>query len=372
MIEPETLPDASSSILRRAGASAAYVSEITKQRTDRRGEVTMMANGPSMTSPFQMVLGEGFAARDPGVSLLTRGPSEPSAASAPPISFSAAANRTTFRAGEPILIRLTIGNTSDIEYKIGGGPGWGRQLAVMTVGADGKVSWIPPDVPHFDTDLGPMRVPPWFFVGSIAPQQSQHVLHMIETREMKPGPVAIRAVLLQQGPELWTPDVSVDILEAREGEASSTLSPDEQSFVYKNVGRCHNDSKAGLLGARWQPHHETLVRLVTKSVASDEQSLACEYALYAGVLQAIDATASPADIRLAEEAAEALQKRFPNSWLRAYAYGMLCTVYLERGNAEKARTFAEKGLKLPESDPLFQNLGIMEKLERLGATPIHR
>lgn len=303
-----------------------------------------------------------------GVSLLTGGPPEPSAASALPISFSAAANGTSFRAGEPILMRLTLTNISNIEYKVGGGLGWGRGLMIVTVSAEGKVGWIAPDVPHFDTDLGGILVPPWFFVGSVAPQQSQQVLYMIETGGMKPGPVAIRAVLVQRRPELWTPDVSVDILKAREGEPSSTLSTDEQSFVYKNVGRCHNHSRAGLLGARWQTYHERVVCLVTKAVRSDEQSFACEYALYAGVLQAIDATASPADIRLAEEAAEALEKRFPNSWLRAYAYGILCTVYLERGNAEKARAFAEKGLKLPESNPLFQNLGIMEKLEKLEAS----
>jgi hypothetical protein len=71
------------------------------------------------------------------------------------------------------------------------------------------------------------------------------------------------------------------------------------------------------------------------------------------------------DIELAEEAAETLARRFPDSWLRAYAYGMLCTVHLERGNSEKARAFAEKGLKLPESNPLFHNLGIIEKLEKL-------
>ena len=102
-------------------------------------------------------------------------------------------------------------------------------------------------------------------------------------------------------------------------------------------------------------------------MASHESSLACEYAIYAGVLQSIHVLATAEDIKLAEEAAKALARRFPDSWLRAYAYGMLATVHFEKSNSEKARAFAEKGLKLPESDPLFHNLGIMDRLEKLKA-----
>ena len=289
-----------------------------------------------------------------------------SAELAPPgIKFEMQTNRSQYEIGTPMLVKLTLRNVGEADYEIMDKAGWGRSFRISSVNDGGLRSPVRSDVPHVEE----FYMPPYFFCGSLSPAEAQSIVHFVRTVPMMPGWVTFHAYFFQRGLRALTPEVPLKIIGGVKEEAGSgpaTLNPDERSFIYRCVCHRHNSFWRGRKTQPGRgPDHENLVAIVRKAMASDEASLPCEYALYAGVVQAIDVMASVDDVKLAEEAVEALEKRFPNSWLRTYTYAMLSTVHFERGNVEKARSFAGKGSKLPESNPLFQNLGIMEKLQKL-------
>jgi hypothetical protein len=314
----------------------------------------------------------GYSSLIVGLCVMLAELAAPAAEEAFPVEFVMEASAARYETATPVLVRLTLRNAGSTAFQIIGEAGWGRSFNLLREDEAGRRELVPPDVPHVED----FYMPPYFFRGELPPSRSQCIIHFVPTDLMTLGRVHLKAFFFQRGRIAFTWELPVEIVGGAKndkGRGPATLSPGEQAFIYSYVPRRHNSFWRGPKAVHARvPDHGELVSIVRKAIASGEASLACEYALYAGVLQVIRLAAQPDDIKLAEEAAEALEKRFPNSWLRAYAYGMLCTVYLERGNAEKARTLAEKGLKLPESDPLFHNLGIMEKLERLGATPMHR
>ncbi len=309
-----------------------------------------MVYGFSLISQFWLMLTLGGAA--------ARAP-------APSLHFSVEVHRSEYVVGVPILAKLTLNNGGPRDYRLRGAVGWGRQLQVAHTDDTETGEFLPPDITQFEG----IYSPPYYFIGTIPPRASQYLVHMINTTRMKPGRLNLKALMRLNRETLWTPEATVRLMGRPKdggGRESSCLSPDEQAFICKYVPRRHNRFYRGRKDTPGLAQHRAeLSRIVSKAMASHESSLACEYAIYSGVLQCIHVVATDDDIKLADEAAEVLAKRFPDSWLRAYAYGMLATVHFEKGNSEKARAFAEKGLKLPESKPLFHNLGIMDRLEKL-------
>lgn len=285
--------------------------------------------------------------------------------SSPAIEFSIMARSTQYVAGTPILVKVEIHNAGVNTCKTLGGVGWGRKLLIFTRHEGGVEKVISPDV----LQMGTSYIPAHVFTFDLPAGGTQSIVHIIQTKTMFQGRLSLRALIFQHREPLWTPEVTVKLLdEKNNGKKHGLLSPEEESVVYDYIPRRHNRFDRHLNISRGpRSLHPKLVSIVKKAVVSNDVSIACEYALYAGVLLAIDAKATADDIKLAEEAAEAFAKRFPDSWLRAYAYAMLSTVHFERGNSEKARAFAQQGLKLPESNPLFHNLGIMDSLEKLKA-----
>ncbi len=280
--------------------------------------------------------------------------------SPPPIEFSIEANRTECVVGMPILLKLSLRNAGSMDYEIIGELGWAQGLTILSRREGAELTPLPYRDYVRHSDVGPILT--YFFTGRLAPGEVQVILHMVPTDGMSPGPLRFKAELrLRQRPHrLETAEITVNILEKPESVRPGPFTNQEEALIYKYVVRKHNRFERGV--------PSEVVSLLRKGILSDQAGPVSEYALYAGVFQAIGHFTTPEDVKLAEEAAEALSKRFPDSWLRAHAYALLFWAHFKKGNFEKARGFAVKGLQFPESNPLFQNLGIMEKLEKLSAS----
>lgn len=269
-------------------------------------------------------------------------------AATPPVTvqFTAEVNQRTTVTGIPLLLRMTLRNDGQDAYRVIGQPGWGRGVEVLVGTEGGELQALQPDVRHLDTDLGARYKPVYFFGGTLAAGATQHVLQMIDTGRMKGGVVRVKAVVIQGAKRIESPEVSVRLLEAPAEDVALTLDEQIRGPVFRWIPSLHNHP-----GATWQ--WEELSPLLLKAVTSKGVTIDCEYALYAAALQTMPARANLAQCELAEHAAREFLERFPHSWLRAHVCAALFRTYVVRALAAM-----EAGAKIPEAQPLFDNLGI--------------
>ncbi len=259
------------------------------------------------------------------------------------------------------MIRLTLENVGKEDYTIRGGPGWGRYLTFKASENGKEFHRIPidPHVTHGDTGHGPLYHPKFFFTGVLPPGGSQHIVHIIQTKDMEAGELELKAIVWQKEVMLEAV-VKLKLVEGGDEGGHSVFKEKEKRLIHKRVVYLHN--RLGCRGGR-SVHisdHERLKPMVEKAIKSEEKSTDVEYAVYLGVLRGFARQATQEDLDLADQAVQTLVKRFPKSWLRAHVYAALYMIH-----GDKRRDAYEEGRKLPESQPLYKNVGIESDPKKL-------
>ena len=278
----------------------------------------------------------------------------------PQLEFTIEANSGEYAAGTPVALRLTLRNVASEDYDIEFETGWGTGVTIQFAreGEEFKYLNQEPYVIHGDTEIGPVYMPHFCFVGRLAPGEEQHILHVIRAEDLGVGTIRLKASFHGRGLRLESGEVTVVIAESPADAGKETYSGEELSRLYSYVVRYHNGFD---LEQRFAGEHTPLVATVEKALAGEGQTLDVEYALYAGVLQAMTNSPSAEDVILAERCFETLTKRLPDSWFRAHAQAALAAAHLSR-----AHVLAEGVAEQP--GPLRDNLGIRGWLDAVRST----
>jgi len=248
--------------------------------------------------------------------------------------FSIESTSTQSVVGAPILLKLTLQNPQKEDYTIKGEPGWGRDLSILCAQGGAPFQWLAPNVQRMETEAGYVYRPTYSFAGRLGSDKSQCLLQLIQIQDARPGSLRLKAVL-NQGILLNSEEVVVSLVEAEETQTNRALTAVQKRLLYREVSRFHNR-----FGYR---RSSDLGPIIEKAKASSETTVETEYALYAGVLQGISGDATNEDRALAKESAKAF------------------LVHRKEGDTEAAELALKAGQALPESYPLFQNLGLVEE-----------
>lgn len=240
------------------------------------------------------------------------------------LQFSIEAARKEYTRGTPILVRIRLHNADAEPYVLTAplpegappapmrGLGWGRGLGIYGAAAAEEFKELPRDAPHGDTELGPLYMPVYRFKGLLDPGGSQSILHFIRRPEFPAGVRRFQAVLYLRGRKIETPEIAVEIREATEQDLA-LFTPEERRTINWYAAGLHNHRRGNRELSR---ERLRILPVVRKALRSKDKTVDCEYALYMGVLPAVDTrNATPDDVALAKRAGEALLKRFPDSWL---------------------------------------------------------
>jgi len=269
------------------------------------------------------------------------------------IRFSAAASTVECEIGRPIVLKLTLRNAGADEYTVRGDPGWGSGIGITASEEGAPSRMLRVDIRYLDTNLGSLPSPLYVFTGHIPTNSQQSIVQMIRTEDFLPGRVRLKATMGWLGTDqLQTEDVEVLLSRPKEDEKPALVDAKARSLINKQVSQRHNFFGGFALGHLSRS-------LVQGLMDSQATTVDVENGLYAAVLQAIGPDATDDDRGLAEDAAKAFLERFPHSWLRAHACAALVTIYRKEGRDDDAQRMIREGLSLPESRPLFQNLGFI-------------
>lgn len=271
-----------------------------------------------------------------------------------PLKIAVQAAQGEYVVGTPVLLKLTVRNTST-EPKEVECLGWGRGIKIRIANGDEDFRWLEPAgyVTHADTDIGPLYVPAYFIKGILKPGEEQSILQMIYTEKAPVGRLRFKATLLGRESE----EVAVTLVAPPNDVEHDFLTPEEREWFPRRMAYLHNQGVWGV--GLTKNERAALMRIASKALEATTSSVETEYALYAGVYQAVSIQPSTESIVLAEQCAKALVERFPNTWLRAHVDAALVLAHIHR-----ARMVAEQGLEEPLGRPLFEGLGITGWLDK--------
>ncbi len=265
--------------------------------------------------------------------------------------------------GVPILLKVTLSNVGLEDCGLVGRVGWGRGMGFKFRRENQEARWFPRDVPHVDTDLGPMSRPIYFFTGWLNAGHSQELVQMIHSTDMITGTTYFQAwmrIRTTDGllKELESPEIAVAVVETNDkGKYADALLDEQVWAISRSVAACHNRRRTR---ASYRHHEDNeLVAVAENLLELGSTSLLAEYAIYAAVLQELAPRAAPEDIAFAQEAAKALFERFPESWLRAHVYAAMFEI-----DPERAKKLIENPFDLPGAELLFDNLGILDDVKK--------
>jgi hypothetical protein len=281
--------------------------------------------------------------------------------------FAIQANASQYVVGTPILLKSTLHNAGPREYKVVGEPhlaGGGMCIDVSQRGSPFKIfgsPWLGPN----PTGGNPQDAasPMYRFMGRIPTNGEQCLVHMIQTKELQPGPLRLRVNLRTRTKGVLTnltAEVEVSLLEPKQDDKTTVLDAATKNLVNKEVERLHN------FCGQYRARQLLSDVLLQELISSTETNIDVEYALYAVVVQGAAHEATQEDRTKAKDAAKAFLQKFPRSWVVAHTYAALARIYKEEGRDEERLQAIQQGLSVPESRPLFQSLRLIPTTEGKG------
>lgn len=216
--------------------------------------------------------------------------------------------------GTPAMLRIVLRNRGPNTTHVSGRLGWGNGIEVLHANPDGAFRPLAPDVPHGDTDLGPIFTPPHNFEGDISVGGFDSILYFVPTDSFSAGTNHLKAKI-GCGRNLFESS-EIPLVVVQEQETNTVFTVSEMREVVRLVRQLHNyfdhaERKDGAAG----DYFMSGLPYVRKALDSEDSTPSVQYALYLGALLSLRQNVNDDVMRMLSHSQEHISERYKGTWL---------------------------------------------------------